>query len=160
MSHPSLGLAPRDLTKGFPEAAGRLRASKARIAARALEVAAADDPTLTERHDEIGLRSLLGDAEVYVERIALSVAGDDPFWLADFCEHTAIVYRRNRIRLDDAIRLLEGLRAAVRAVLSGDELRPADTAIDGGIHALREQRKLAGDSRPRNRILQALYKGG
>jgi hypothetical protein len=48
----------------------------------------------------------------------------------------------------------------VRAVLTGDEIRAADAAIDGGILAFREQRKLAGDARPRNRILQALYKGG
>lgn len=160
MSHPSLGLAPRDLTQGFPDAAARIRASKSRLAARALEVAADDDPTILTRHDETGLRSLLGDAEVYLERLANSVAGDDPFWLSSFCEHTAIVYRRNRVRLDDAIRLLEGMRSAVRAVLSGAELRPADAAIDGGIHGFREQRKLAGDSRPRNRILQAIYKGG
>ena len=97
---------------------------------------------------------------MYLDRLALSVAGDDPYWLADFCEHTSIIYRRNRIRLDDAIRILEGIRAASRAVLSGDEVRPADAAIDGGIHAFREQRKLAGDARPRNRILAALYKGG
>ena len=62
--------------------------------------------------------------------------------------------------MDDAIRLLEGLRAASRGVLSGDEVAAADRAIDGGIHAFREHRKLAGDPRPRNRILRALYKGG
>lgn len=160
MSHPSLGLAPRDLTRGFPEAAARIRLAKSRLAARAVEVAAANDPTLRERHDELGLRNLLGDAEVYLERLALSVAGDDPFWLRSFCEHTAIIYRRNRIRMDDAIGLLEGIRAASRAVLAGDEVRPADAAIDGAILAFREQRKLAGDPRPRNRILQFLYKGG
>ena len=160
MSHPSLGLAPRDLTRGSPDAAARIRASKTRLATRALEVAADRDPTLLTRHDEVGLRSLLGDAEVYLERLALSVAGDDPYWLASFCEHTAIVYRRNRIRLDDAMHVLEGIRSAVRSVLTGDEQRSADAAIDGGIHGFREQWKLAGDARPKNRILQALYKGG
>ena len=160
MGHPSLGLAPRDLTRGFPDAAARIRTAKTRLAARALEVLADADPSLVRRHDEVALRYLLGDAEVYLERLALSVAGDDPYWLTSFCEHTAIVYRRNRIKMDDAIGLLEGIRAAVRAVLSGGEVAAADAAIDGGIHAFREQRKLAGDARPKNKILQAIYKGG
>ena len=159
MSHPTLGLPPRDLTRGYPEAAARLRASKARLAGRALEIAADGDDTLVERHGELGLRGLLRDAEVYLERLALAVAGDDPFWVRAFCEHTAIVYRRNLIRMDDAVLLLDGLRTAVRGVLSGDELRPADEAIAGGIHAFREHRKLYGDPRPRNPILFALYKG-
>jgi hypothetical protein len=159
VSHPTLGLPPRDLTRGFPEAAARLRASKARLAARALEIAADSDDTLVERHGEIGLRNLLRDAEVYLERLALSVAGDDPFWLRSFCEHTAIVYRRNLVRMDDAVLLLDGLRAASRGVLSGDEIRPADEAIGGGIHAFKEHRKLWGDPRPHNPILFAIYKG-
>jgi hypothetical protein len=160
VSHPSLGLSPRDLTRGFPDGAARIRQSKSRLAARALEIAADGDPSLLTRHDEIGLRTLLGDAEVYLERLALSVAGDDPFWLAAFCEHTAIVYRRNRVRLDDAMNLLEGIRSAVRSVLSDDEQRAAEAAIDGAQHGFREQWKLAGDARPKNRLLQALYKGG
>ena len=160
MSHPTLGLPPRDLTSGFPEAAERLRASTARLAARALEIAVDKDPTLADRHGEIGLRNLLRDAEVYLERLALSVAGDDPFWLRSFCDHVSIIYRRNLIRMDDAVLLLDGIRAASRGVLSGDEVRAADAAIDGAIGAFREHRKLAGDPRPRNRILWAIYKGG
>ena len=46
--------------------------------------------------------------------------------------------------MDDAINLLESIRAAVRGVLSGDEPAVADRAIDGGIQAFREHRKLAG----------------
>jgi len=160
VTHPTLGLPPRDLSRGFPEAAARLRASNARLAGRALEIAADRDATLTRRHGEVGLRNLLRDAEVYLERLALSVAGDDPFWLGAFCDHTSIVYRRNLVRMDDAINLLESIRAAVRGVLSGDEPAVADRAIDAGIHAFREHRKLAGDPRPRNKILWAIYKGG
>jgi hypothetical protein len=159
VSHPSLGLAPRDLARGFPDAASRLRANKARLAGRALEALAAADDTLLGRKDELGLRELLRDAEVFIERLALSVAGDDPYWLGAFCDHTAVIYRRNRIRMDDAIGLLEGIRAASRAVVGGDAIAAADAAIDAGVLAFRESRKLAGDARPRNRIIQFLYKG-
>jgi hypothetical protein len=160
VTHPTLGLPPRDLASGFTDAAARLRQARTRLATRAVEVAADADPTLLERHDEIGIRSLLRDAEVFIDRLALSVAGDDPFYLASFCEHTTIIYRRNRVRMDDAIQILEGIRAASRGVLAGDEVASAGRAIDAGIHAFREHRKLAGDPRPRNRILWAIYKGG
>jgi hypothetical protein len=159
VSHPSLGLAPRDLTRGFPDAATRIRANTSRLAARALEIHAARDATLLKRKDEVALRELLRDAEVFIERLALSMAGDDPYWLGGFSEHTAVIYRRNRVRMDDAIGLLEGIRAASRAVIAGDAVRAADAALDAGVHAFREHRKLAGDARPRNRIIQFLYKG-
>lgn len=159
MSHPSLGLPPRDLTAGFPDAAQRLRGARARLGARALEVALAADPTLRERHDEIALRRLLRDCETFVERIALSVAAGDPEPVSHWAEMVTTVYRRRRVPMDDLAALAEGLRRAVESVLSPAERVPANAAIDGGVGVFRSARRLGGDARKRNRILAAIYKG-
>lgn len=160
MSHPSLGLPPRDLTAGFPDAAARLRAQELRIATRSLEVATNEDPTYADRIGEAGLRNLLQDATVFVDRLAMCVAGNDPIWLREFADQTATVYRRRGVSLDDVTRLFEGIRASVRGVLSADEMAPADTALDEAVAVFRWHRRLAGDARRKNPIVAAIYKGG
>jgi hypothetical protein len=159
MSHPTLGQPPRSLDAGFPAAADRLRANRSRLAVRALETAAAADPTFRIRHDDAALRNLLRDAEVYVDRLALCVAGADDHWLSEFAEQTAVVFRRRRVPLDDIIGICEGLRAAVRGVLPEDELVPASSALDAAVDALRRHGKLSGDAKKRNRLASAIYKG-
>ena len=47
------------------------------------------DPTFRTRYDEAGLRGLLQDAEVFVDRLAMCVAGNDPHWLKEFADMTA-----------------------------------------------------------------------
>jgi hypothetical protein len=159
VSHPSLGLPPRSLRAGFPDGAARLRAGRAALAARALEIAADGDPTLTSRYDELGLRNLLKDAEVHVERLALCVAGNDPHWLKHFADATATVFRRRRVGMDDVVRLMEGIRAAVRGVLSAEEMVAADEALDEAVKVYHWYRRLSGDARKRNPILDKLYRG-
>lgn len=159
MSHPTLGLPPRSLKTGFPDAAARLRTNRTRLAARALEIAVDADPTLRTRYDEAGLRNLLRDAEVFVDRLALSVAGADPHWLKEFADHVAPIFRRRSVPMDDVVRLCEGIRSAARTVLSAEEAVPADEALDVAVETLRWYRRLGGDARRRNRILQALYRG-
>jgi hypothetical protein len=159
VSHPSLGLPPPDLTAGFPAAAARLDADRARLAARALEVAFDNDPTLRERYDEIGLRKLLRDAETLLERIAIAVASGDPGSLRSFADSVAPIYRRRSVPMDDLVQLCEGLRGAAASVLTGPELAPLHAAVDAAIEQFRWNRRIAGDARKRNRILQAIYKG-
>ncbi|HVA85743.1 MAG TPA: hypothetical protein VNF73_05395 [Candidatus Saccharimonadales bacterium] len=159
MSHPTLGLPPTDLTAGLPDAAERIRASESRIAARALETAIDRDPTLATRYDEAGLRHLLRDAGVYLERIALAVASGNTQYTAGWAEWVAPLYRRRRVPMDDLVNISEGLRRAVGSVLSPEEQLAADAAIDAAIKVLRWHRRLAGDARKRNPILQFLYKG-
>ena len=130
------------------------------LAARALEVALDRDPTLRERNDEIGLRQRLRDAELLAERIALSVATDDPSPSREYADWTAPVYRRKRVPLDDVINLLEGLRVALPSVLGPEERASSDRAIDAAIAQYRWHRRIAGDARKRNRFLQFIYKGG
>ena len=160
MSHPSLGVPPRSLQAGVPDGAARLRTERSRLAARALEVAVNADPTFRDRYDEAGLRNLLGDAEVFIDRLALCVAGNDSHWLKDFANMTAPVFRRRAVAMDDVVRLLEGLRAGARGVLSEAETVPADAALDEAVAVFKWYRRLAGDARKRNPILAAIYKGG
>ena len=159
VSHPTLGLPPRSLQSGFPDAAARLRAGRAALGVRALEIALDGDPTIRERYDELGLRTLLRDTEVLVECLADCVAGNDAHWLKEFADQSAIMYRRRRVPMDDVIRLTEGLRSAVRGLLNADELTVADTALDEAVKVYRWYRRLGGDARKRNRILAAIYKG-
>jgi hypothetical protein len=159
VAHPALGLPPRDPVGGFPNAAVRLRAAKARLGARGLEFALDADPTMRTRHDEIALRKLLRDTDVIIERIALCVAGDDPLWLREWADWVAPIYRRRRVPMDDVIKLTEGLRRACAAVLSPVEIVPAERAVEEAIRVFRLYRRLAGDARKRNPILQFIYKG-
>lgn len=160
VSHPSLGLPPRDLTAGFPEAAERLRANRSRLAARALEAAVDADPTLITRYDDVGLRRLLNDAETYLDRVARSVAGDDPYHASHWAETVAPLYRRRKVPMDDMVALGEGLRRAIESVLTPAEREPAHRAIEEANRAFRKMRRIAGDARRRNRLLAAIYKGG
>jgi hypothetical protein len=159
VSHPSLGIPPRDLNAGFPAAATRLRASRERIAARTLAIAIERDPTVRERYDEIGLRQLLRDARGLVDRLALAVAANDPGLAAEWADWVAPVYRRRRVPMDDLITLSEALRQEMLTALSPAERVPADAALDAAIRVFRWYRRLAGDARKRNPILSFLYKG-
>jgi hypothetical protein len=123
-------------------------------------VAIERDRTLRERNDEAGLRQRLHDAELLAERVALSIASDDPAPAAEYATWTSPVYRRKRVPLDDLINLCEGLRVALPAVLEPQELRSADRALDAAIARYRWHRRLAGDARKRNAFLQFIYKGG
>ncbi len=158
VSHPSLGL-PRPAPAGFPQAADRIRAARARLGVRALEVLVERDPTIEGRLGEAALRHLLRDTEVYLDRLAEAVARADPAPVSEWIEWVIPVYRRRRVPLDDVQALSEGLRAALGAVLTAEERAPADAAIDAAIKVLRWHRRLGGDARRRNRILNALYRG-
>jgi hypothetical protein len=160
VSHPSLGLPPLDLTAGYPAAAERIRANAERLAARALEVAMDADRTIRERYDETGQRRLLRDAALLAERVAISVAANDPLPAHEYADWTAPLYRRRRVPMDDLVALCEGLRVALPSVLAPAEQAAASTALDGAIEVYRWHRRLAGDARRKNAFLQFLYKGG
>ncbi len=159
MSHPSLGLPPLDRTAGYPAAAARIRGDLPRLAGRALRAAMDADPTIGERYDEAGQRLLLHDAELLAERIALCLETGDPGLAHEYAEWTTSTYRRRRTPMDDLIALCEGLRAAFPSVLTPGEMTPASEAIDAAIEPYRWHRRISGDARKRNAILQLLYKG-
>ena len=69
-----------------------------------------------------------------------------------------------RARLRDAARRHRLLQIDIErrewpAVLAPAERAPVDAALDAAIERFRWQRRIAGDARKRNRILQLLYKG-
>ncbi len=160
MPHPSLGLPPLDLTAGYPAAAERIRVARSRLAARALQIALADVKGMRARYDETGLRLLVHDAELLAERVALGVAANAPDVGREYAEWTAPVYRRRKVPMDDLIALCRGLHQALPDVLSSAEMVPADATLDEAIKAYRWHRRLAGDARKRNALLQLIYKGG
>jgi hypothetical protein len=160
VSHYALGLPDPDMRAGFPDAAERVRAGRERLGARALEVALQRDPTLRGRAGEAGIRALLRDTEVFLERIARALASGDPGQAREWADWVAPVYRRRKVPMDDLVTLCEGLRSALAAVLAPEEQAAADVALDQAVETFRRYRRIAGDARKRSRILTALYKGG
>lgn len=159
VSHPSLGLPPRDLSAGHPAEAAALRAAALRLAARALERAVDQDPTFRGRYSDLALRELLADTEALVDRLATAVASADPAVMGGLAEHLAPRYRKRRVPLDDVILLCEGLRAGAATVIAPDAGVAVDAAVDSAIAALRWHRRLAGDARKRNTFIAFIYKG-
>ena len=159
MTHPSLGLPPDDPAAGDADAAERIRANTDRLAARALRIAMDADKTIEQRNDEAGLRQLLWDARLLADRVALCVQTGRPELAREYAEWSAVTYRRRRTPLDDIIGLCEGLRVAFPSVLQPGQLASPGEALDAAIAAYRWNRRIAGDARKRNRLLQLLYKG-
>ena len=112
-----------------------------------------------DRVGDLGLRRLLRDAEVVLQKLGESVGAGSVAPLKNFTEHATPTWRRRRISMDDVTDLYEGLRVAVAATISGDAARFADQALSEGIAVLKWHRRLGGDTRKRNRILKAIYKG-
>jgi hypothetical protein len=159
VSHPSLGLPPRDLTSGDPDAAAFLRRAGARLRTRALETALDLDPTLRDRHDELTRQSWLSDLEAFVDKLGTAVASGDPHVMAVFADLVAVRYRKRKIAMDDVVTLCEGLRRASAAIVEPDSVAAIDAAIDEGIAVFRWHRRIAGDARKRNPLLAFIYKG-
>jgi hypothetical protein len=157
--HPSLGLAPLDGNAGFPAAATALRRDRAAIAADALVTAVAADPGLQLRFDDGGLRRLLLDAEVLIDRLAMCVAANDSRPMAEYAEWIGPIFRRRRVSLLDVAALCEGIREIATPGLGHDEAAALGRAIDAGVVVLRKNGRLAGDGHRRNALLQWLYRG-
>jgi hypothetical protein len=159
VSHPSLGLPPLDETAGFPDAAARLILDKRRLGQRALEIAVDRDPAFRDRYDELSLRKLLRDTEIFIDRLALSIAANDPLPMKEFADQVVPVYRRRKVSMDDLIKLDEGLRGAAAPFLTGEEAAPMHAALDAANAVFKWHRRIAGDARKKNKFLQAIYKG-
>ena len=159
MSHPSLGLPPRDLSAGDPAAAAALRRATLGLRTRALQAALDLDPTFGDRHGELIRTALLSDLEAFVDRLALAIASGDPGAMATFADLVAVRYRKRRISMDDLVTLLEGLRRATGAIVEPGAQPSVDAAIDAGIAVFRWHRRLAGDGRKRHPLLNFIYKG-
>lgn len=159
MSHPSLGLPPVGRASGLPPSAARVDGARERLASRALEIAIDRDPTIRERYDELRMRQLLRDTVVLVDRVVDAMAEDDPWPAREFAEAVPPAYRRRKVPMDDLINLCRSIGEAIGAILPPSEMASVDAAIDAMVDRFKWHKRLAGDGRKRNRLLQALYKG-
>jgi len=91
---------------------------------------------MRDRLGELGLRKLLRDTDVLIDRLALSVASGAPVYLSEWAEWVGPIYRRRKVPMDDLIHLCEGLRQASSSALAPEE-RP------GRRHALVQDPDLA-----------------
>ena len=159
MSHPSLGLPPRDLSAGDATAAAALRSGGPRLRARALAAALELNPTMKDRHPEVVMQALLADLEAFHDRLVVAVASADPHAMATFADLVAVRSRKRKIPMDDVISRCEGLRRAAAAVVEPAAVAVIDAAIDEAIAVFKWNRRLAGDARKRNPLLSFIYKG-
>ena len=159
MSHPSLGLPPRDLRAGDPESAAALKRGGARLRTRAMQAALDLDPTLKDRHDDLVRQALLADLEAYVDQLVRAVASGDPHAMATFADLVAVRYRKRKIPMDDLVTLCNGLRRAAAAVVEPSAMPGIDAGLDEAIAVFKWHRRLAGDARKRNPFLAYIYKG-
>jgi len=159
VSHPSLGLPPRDLRAGDPASAGALQRAGARFRTRAMEASLDLDPTLRDRYDDLARQSLLSDLQAFVDRLVTSVASGEPHAMATFADLVAVRYRKRKVPMDDLVTLCNGLRRAAAAVVEPTAMPAIDAALDEAIAVFTWHRRLAGDARRRNPFLSFIYKG-
>jgi hypothetical protein len=105
------------------------------------------------------MRKLLRDTEPLIDRVAIAVASNDATAVSSYADMVAPLYRRRRVPMDDLVHLCHGLKAAVPALLSPEEIGIAEQALDEAIRVFLWNRRIAGDARKRNRLLNAIYKG-
>jgi hypothetical protein len=157
--HPNLGLAPIDVTAGHPDAAEKIRSNALRLSAGALESALMSDPTIRARSDEAGLRRLLRDTELMVDRLAICLASGDDRWLVEYAEWIVPIYRRRGVPLADLGAVCAGIRDTLEPQLNPDELAVATRSLDAAIAILARDGRLAGDTHKRNALWKWLYRG-
>ena len=158
MAHPTLGLPPRDITAGDPEAAARLRREKRRLAQLALEQTLRIAPDFRRRYDELKLRLFLRDYEQHIEQLARAIETGDDDLVTHYGEWLVPVFRRREVPMKDFGTLLLGLREAASTVLSPVETRLMSDCIDRWLMRLKFHQRLPGDHKG-NRIVRFFWKG-
>lgn len=158
MSHPALGLPPLDRTAGLPDAAGRIRAARKRLAAMSLQAAVKDDPTLTTRYDEVALRELLRDADRHLEQLAQALETGQASKITTYAEWIQPAYRRRHVSARDQALLLQRLADAAATVLAPDEIRALEGYVGGWLKVLELHRRLPGDHKG-NAAVRFIWKG-
>ena len=157
--HPNLGLAPVDMTAGFPAAAQKVREDAATIAAGALEAAIKADPTIRTRYDQVALRRLLRDGELLADRLATCLASGKDRYLTDYAEWIGPICRRRGLSLGDLAAVCAGICDALGPTLSPDELAAATSSLEAAAVVFKRNGRLAGDSHKRNALLKWMYRG-
>lgn len=158
MPHPSLGLPPRSMSDGAPEAAARLRAEPARLARLALEATLRLAPEFRTRYDELKLRLFLRDYEQHIEQLARALETGDDTLVAHYGEWLVPIFRRRDVPMRDFGRLLLGLQEAAGTVLSPADAALVSALMDRWLVRLKFHQRLPGDHRG-NPIVRFFWKG-
>jgi antitoxin (DNA-binding transcriptional repressor) of toxin-antitoxin stability system len=158
MPHPTLGLPPRDVTAGLPEAAARLRTNRNRIARLSLQTTVRDADGFAARYDEDMLRLFLRDLEQHVDQLARALETGEDYYVTSYGEWLVPIYRRRKVPMADFLALLAGLQAAAATVMTPDEKLASDALFRRWVTVLRGHQRLAGDHKG-NSVLRFFWKG-
>jgi hypothetical protein len=158
MPHPTLGLPPRDVTAGLPDAAARLRANRQRVARLALQTTVHDTAAFAERYDDTMLRLFQRDYESHIEQLAKSLETGDDYYTVAYSEWLVPMYRRRRVPMRDFMAMLDGLKQAVASVLTPAEREVAAGLFDRWAKNLKSHQRLPGDHKG-NALIRFFWKG-
>ena len=159
MSHPSLGLPPASPAGGHQTAAAALHAVRDRLAARALEAFVANDPTARERLDELALRRLLRDLGTILDEVATTLVTADRGAFIAWCESLVPGYRKRNVPMDDLVRLMGELERATAAGIEPEPAAVAGSLLADAAAAFKSHRRLGGDAKKKNPVIDFIYKG-
>jgi hypothetical protein len=159
VSHPSLGLPPATPAGGEPAAAAILRSERDRLAARTLEAFLDEDPTVRERYDDLALRRILRDLGTILDQLAATLAAPDHDAFIAWCESLVPSYRRRNVPMDDLVLLMALLSRATSAALEPGPGELARELLAEAARTFRSHRRLGGDARKKNPVIDFLYKG-
>jgi hypothetical protein len=158
MSHPSLGLPPPDATAGHPAAAARLRDQREVLGRLALERALQLDPTLATRYDEYALRRFLRDYEPHIRQIARALETGDDYFVTQYAEWLAPIYRRREVPMRDFATFVRALADVCGSVLSPDDAKVVGQLVERWLARLKFHGRLPGDHAG-NPIVRFFWKG-
>jgi hypothetical protein len=158
MPHPSLGFPPPDAMAAHPGAARRLRAGRDRLARLALENTLRLAPHFSERYDEVTLRLFLRDYQRHIEQLARAMETGVDGFVVNYAEWLVPVYRRRKVRMNDFIHMVDGLRHAAVTVLTPDEVEFAEPMFEHWAQMLKHHGRLPGDH-PGNPVVRFFWKG-
>jgi hypothetical protein len=157
--HPNLGLSPIGMSSGFASAAQKVRGDATGIASRALEAAVQADPTIKTRYDVVGLRRLLRDGELLVERLAMCLGSRNDRWLSEYADWIVPIYRRRGVPLADLGAICTGIAATVESLLEADESAAATRSLEAAGAIFKRHARLGGDRHKRNALWKWMYRG-
>ena len=158
MPHPTLGLPPRDVSAGLPDAAARLRANRHRLARLALQTTVNDAGDFSERYDEDMLRLFVRDYESHIEQLAKSLETGDDYYVVAYSEWLVPIYRRRRVPMRDFMLMLAGLKQAVASVLAPAEREVSSELFKRWAQNLKFHQRLPGDHKG-NALIRFFWKG-
>lgn len=137
--------------------AARLRAAD-RLPATALEAACRIDPTLTERYEELALRTFLRDYEPYIEKLARAIETGEDHFLVTWGESIVPIYRRREVRMNDVVSLVRGLDEAAVAIGPSADAEIVREPIAALVERFLHHRRLPGDHEG-NAAVRFVWKG-